>query len=162
MHVSNTVVIAAVILVPILLVVAYVVQSNQTLSVGQFFSQDDVVRINRVSVAVEVADTQEARLRGLSGRTSLPSGTGLLFVFEETDKHGIWMRDMHFPIDIVWIGEDLTVVDISRNIPPDSFPTVFYPRRAVRYVLEVNALFAEEKGIQIGDGVEIPKRYRLE
>ena len=88
---------------------------------------------------MEIANTDAERTQGLSGRASLPAGTGLLFVFESPGKYGFWMKDMNFPIDIVWLGDGMLPVGIEKNVSPDSYPQVFYPPVPVRYVLEVNA-----------------------
>ena len=64
----------------------------------------------------------------------------MLFVLPKPDLHGFWMKDMRFPLDLIWIGSDRTVVGISRLSPcgADSCP-VHTPTAPVAYVLEVNA-----------------------
>jgi uncharacterized membrane protein (UPF0127 family) len=91
------------------------------------------------TIAIGYAITPEAHERGLSGRASLAEGSGLLFVFDRADTYQFWMPDMHFAIDIIWIGEDKRIVDISEGVTPESYPTLFRPRLPARYVLEVNA-----------------------
>ena len=80
----------------------------------------------------------------------------MLFVFDANDYHGIWMKDMRFPIDIIWIAEDKTIVEITRNVAPETYPTIFKPPRPVRYVIETNPYFAESFSINVGDTVELP------
>ncbi len=99
---------------------------------------------------IEVADTHATRVRGLSGRAMLPPRTGLLFIFLDDDTHGIWMKDMRFPIDIVWLDADLRVVHIESDVSPDTFPMSFVPPVPARYVLEVNAGEASTAGIVTG------------
>ena len=53
---------------------------------------------------MDVADTPEKRFQGLSGRPVLEEGTGLLFIFQEERKHTFWMKDIRFPLDMVWIS----------------------------------------------------------
>ena len=77
-----------------------------------------------------------------------------IFVFDKSYKYSFWMKDMLFPIDIIWIGEDFSVVDITENAEPNSYPNLFTPREEALYVLEVNAGFSNEKGLKIGDKVE--------
>lgn len=103
-----------------------------TLSTGR-------VKIDGVTFNVLVADTKPARTQGLSGRTSLGDRQGMLFVFDENDQQGIWMKDMKFPIDIVWISENFRIVDIKRDATPESYPEVFMNTRPARYVLELPA-----------------------
>lgn len=89
------------------------------------------------SIAIEIATTSEAHKRGLSGRTLLPLGQGMLFVFDHTDIYPFWMPDMHFAIDIIWIGEDKRIVFIKEHATPESYPELFTPPAPARYVLEV-------------------------
>ena len=130
------------------------------------------IQIDRTPILVEIADTPEARRRGLSGRESLPSVNGLLLVFDTFEPHGIWMKDMLFPIDIIWIapsdmassggeGESLRIVDVKYDVSPDSFPTVFFPERSALYILEVNAGFAKSHNFNVGDVVQLEQQSQL-
>ena len=56
--------------------------------------------------------------QGLSGRKSLPKGTGMMFIFENLERHTMWMPDMNFPLDIVWLDETLSVVNITYGLQP--------------------------------------------
>ena len=56
--------------------------------------------------------------QGLSGRKNLPTGTGMLFIFENLERHTMWMPDMNFPLDIVWLDETMSVVNISYGLQP--------------------------------------------
>ena len=92
------------------------------------------------TLTVEVADTPSARVRGLSGRAALPANRGLLFDFKRDGRHGIWMKDMRFAIDIIWLDHDARVVDVKRGARPETFPEVYRPKRAARYVLELSLI----------------------
>lgn len=109
--------------------------------------------VGGAEVKADVADTLARRTQGLSGRSTLPEGAGMLFVFDESDKHGIWMRDMRFAIDIFWLDDDMHVVAIKENADPSSYPETFYPESSARYVLEVPAGFTLAHGIARGDKV---------
>lgn len=98
----------------------------------------DTLEIGGKTIIIELADTPAERERGLSGKESLPEGHGLLFIFDKPDLYGFWMKEMNFPIDVVWLDESMVVVDIEKNVTPDSFPHIFYPPRPVKYVLETN------------------------
>ena len=103
------------------------------------------------SISVKFAETQSERTIGLSETPSLAQNKGMYFVFEEPDYHGIWMKDMNFPIDIIWLSSGEYVVHIEENVSPETYPTVFKPRQKSLYVLEVNAGFVKKAGIKIGD-----------
>ncbi len=105
--------------------------------------------------SVEIAKSRKELIHGLSGKGSIGDKEGLLMIFEIEDRHGIWMKEMSFPIDIIWLDGDLKVVDIANNIYPETFPTIFYPRVPAFYVLEINAGLAGEYGISIGDRAKI-------
>lgn len=102
-------------------------------------------------LSLQIADTSFERMRGLSNRSRLSLNEGMLFIFPRSDYHGIWMKDMRFPIDIIWLDRIMTIVDLKENITPDTFPTVFYPQKVAKHVLEVNAGFAAKHALKIGD-----------
>jgi hypothetical protein len=111
------------------------------------------VRIGGTEIPVEVAKTDEERAKGLSGRISLEANKGMLFVFSEPGNYSFWMPDMNFPIDIIWITNG-KVVGIENNVSNEfdpQNPRFYLPPQPVKYVLEVNAGFAEARGIKIGD-----------
>lgn len=114
-----------------------------------------VVRIADIPIQVAIADTPAERVQGLSGRAQLAENTGLLLVFPNADHHGIWMKDMNFPIDVLWLNGGGRIVDIAHDVGPETFPTVFRPDAPAQYILEVNANFAEIFGIKIGDVVNL-------
>ena len=120
-----------------------------------FFLQNPVekealVRIGNTEISLEIVSSPSERQLGLSGRASLPRGKGMLFVFENPDFYGFWMKGMLFPIDIVWINEDLEIVGVLKDISPNTFPQTFYPPSEVSYVLEVPANFTTQENIDTG------------
>lgn len=89
-------------------------------------------------IPVSIADSEEERQIGLSNTKSLAQGTGKLFVFEEIGTYGFWMKDMSYPIDIVWVDQNYKVVSVT-TITPESYPEVFYPPSEIKYALELNS-----------------------
>lgn len=110
-----------------------------------------VLKINGISLVVEVAQTKAEHEKGLSGRTSLSPDSGMLFIFPEPGIYGFWMPDMHFAIDILWLDSNLRVVYIKKNATPDSYPTVFTPDTNAKFVLEVVSGFTDQHSIKVGD-----------
>ena len=100
-----------------------------------------------------VADTEEKRAQGLSGRAFLPSNTSMLFEFDKPDTHGIWMKDMLFPIDIIWLDKNKIIVNLVSNAEPESYPHVYYPPKESLYVLEIRAGLIKDKNLKIGDEI---------
>jgi uncharacterized membrane protein (UPF0127 family) len=74
----------------------------------------------------------------------------MLFVFSEVATRGFWMRNMSFPIDIVWIDKNKNVIGILEDVDPDTYPNIFFPPSPVKYVLELNAGYADKNGIASG------------
>lgn len=112
--------------------------------------------IGETEITIEVLNTEAERIRGLSGRESIPKNHALYFVFDASDYHGIWMNEMRFPIDIVWLNEFNEVVYIKQNVAPETFPEVFTPTRPAKYVLEFNAGFVKANAIRVGDRFVLP------
>jgi hypothetical protein len=62
----------------------------------------------------------------------------MLFVFEKPGRYGFWMPDMHYPIDILWLDDQYSVVAAARSVAPESYPDTFMPPVPARYVLETS------------------------
>jgi uncharacterized protein len=118
------------------------------------------VTIDDDSFVVELAVTPQQQAQGLSGRLRLAPGTGMLFILGSEGRPFFWMKDMRFPLDIVWISAEYVVVDITEDVsPPDPGQTtsdlpIYRPAEPAQYVLEINAGEAESADIRIGDLVE--------
>lgn len=136
----------------------YIYFQGRNISLEEFFfPTTPIVHFGDLPVRVEVVQSREALTKGLSGRDSVGEHTkGMFFIFPDTDYHGIWMKDMKFSIDIVWIDENLTVIGIERNVSPDTYPRVFRPEKPVRYVLETEDRYIDLVGIRVGQKVRIP------
>ena len=65
-----------------------------------------------------------------------------------------WMKDMLFPIDIIWINDDLNVVSIDGELSPETYPTTFSPSEPVKYVFEAPSGFSKKNSVKIGDKVK--------
>lgn len=117
-------------------------------------------RIGGRVIKVERAVTGEQRTYGLSARSGLAKDTGMLFVFTSDDTYGFWMKDMRFPIDIMWLDASYKIVDMKERVTPATYPTVFYPSVPAWYVLEVPAGFVQEHGLSIGLSGEILEKVQ--
>ena len=116
------------------------------------------VTIKGLSVESAVAASPAERKKGLSNRESIPISAGMIFVFEQPGPYAIWMKNMKFAIDIIWIDESKKIVDIATNVAPepgksDKDLTKYMPKSSSKYVLEVNAGLVDLHDIQIGDTV---------
>ena len=114
------------------------------------------VKISNVTVKAEVADTALKQTVGLMDKKSLPQNQGMIFIFDNEGYTGIWMINMSFPIDIIWIDKNLKIVDIVKDAQPCAFDCiVYYPSQKSLYVLEVNSGFVSKNKVEIGDSIKI-------
>ena len=117
-----------------------------------------LISINGIRIEIERANTIEEKAQGLSRTTNLGEYQGMFFPYDEPGIYSFWMKDMQFPIDIIWIDEGYKIIDITKDIQPDSFPQLFQPQYPAKYVLEVNAGFSDKNSISIGNVVVGLKR----
>lgn len=122
--------------------------------VGQKQAIFSAVKINDIMIPVELADTPAKQVQGLSDRPVLSADSGMLFVFSDKQIRSFWMKNMHFPLDIIWINDN-EIINISKDLLPEGeYPQKTYGSgETANYVLEVNAGFCERKDIKIGDKV---------
>ncbi|MFA5778185.1 MAG: DUF192 domain-containing protein [Candidatus Paceibacterota bacterium] len=112
------------------------------------------VKIAGQNIKVDLALTKETQQQGLSGRSELKEDEGMLFIFNHEGLYSFWMKDMNFPIDIIWINKNLEVVDMKKNVLPESYPENFVPKENAKYVLEIVAGFGEKNNLKEGDSIE--------
>lgn len=110
------------------------------------------VRIGDGVYNARLAETPAQLERGLSGTKHLGNNDGMLLVFDRDEKWSIWMKDMHFPIDIIWLNQERKVVHIVKNASPDNYPQErFTPKVEARYVLEVPAGSVDARSVNINE-----------
>jgi len=100
---------------------------------------------------LDVADSPQERRDGLSNFDSLADNQGMIFLYEESGTYGFWMKDMSFPIDIIWLDKNNRVVKVKRSAQPASFPETFSPDRPAKKVIETPSGWTEEQNIKTGD-----------
>lgn len=103
--------------------------------------------------AVEIADDDEERARGLMFRDALADGHGMLFIHDREERQAYWMKNTRIALDILYFDAALRLVSQQRDVPPcsagDRCPP--YPSgKPARYVLELNAGEARRMGLQDG------------
>ena len=133
----------------------FVMKICDNVIIDKFVRHDVTVLMPKGALVVEMANTKASRELGLSGRTKMGDDEGMLFVFDTPGRYGFWMKDMAFPLDIIWINENGIVVSIERNIAPDSYPKTFMNQSDASYVLEMNQGLAERFGLYLGSKVKI-------
>jgi uncharacterized membrane protein (UPF0127 family) len=119
------------------------------------------ITIGTTKLNIEIADSQDERYKGLSGREKLDENSGMLFVFDSKDTiRSFWMKGMEIPLDFIWINDD-KVIQIDENVPTpaegteDSKLPIYSTTGPIDYVLEVNAGFSSKNNINVGDSVDL-------
>jgi hypothetical protein len=107
--------------------------------------------IASTTISIEIASSSVQMMKGLSGRMSLEDGKGMLFIFNDLGNHGFWMKEMYFPIDIIFIDENFEVVGIKKSLLTSTYPEIFGEEFVSKYVLEVPAGFVDKNQIKVGD-----------
>lgn len=122
------------------------------------YTKNPSVTIKDKTFYVDVAKTDQEKEKGLSVYDSLPISRGMVFPFEKADYYGFWMKNMKFPIDIIYIRQG-KIVDIFKNVPPpksiNDTLSIVKPRETSDTVLEINAGLSDRYGYKIGDYVKI-------
>ncbi|KKQ98781.1 MAG: hypothetical protein UT24_C0001G0062 [Candidatus Woesebacteria bacterium GW2011_GWB1_39_12] len=120
------------------------------------------IKVGNANIFIDLADNNEEKAKGLSGRKTLKDNEGMLFVFESKSSPAFWMKDMLISIDIIWIA-DGKIIKLDESVPPPPPETpsnelpLYRPPVAIDYVLEVKAGFSEKNGVEVGDNVDISK-----
>ena len=114
------------------------------------------VELGNQRYAIEIADEDAERARGLMFRDALPTGHGMLFIHDAEEPQAYWMKNTKIPLDILYFDDERKLVAQQRDVPPcslgDGCPS--YPSDApARYVLELNA--GEAARLQLKDGAEL-------
>lgn len=95
------------------------------------------VHIGGVDYHLEVAATTVQQELGLGGRVAMDRDRGMLFMSSSMDQRCFWMKDMHFPLDIIWVSGGKKVTHIEQNVSPSTYPRTYcYP---AQYVIELHA-----------------------
>jgi uncharacterized protein len=131
--------------------------AKENQSVGIPFRADATLSLFRGSesyqqMAIEIADSDSSRTRGLMQRDSLPEDSGMLFIFDREEPQSFWMANTPLSLDLIFINRDSSIVHIAKYAQPLS-PDPVPSEEPARFVLEVEAGYADTKGILEGDRV---------
>jgi len=114
------------------------------------------ISIDGFSLAADLALTSEQKEKCISVKDKLRENEAMLFVFEESAKHSFWMKDMKFPIDIMWLDSDGKVVHVEKRLEPciSVFTCTSYsPSRDSQFVLETVAGFTQRHNVSVGTDI---------
>lgn len=128
------------------------------------YTVDSISFENGLIISVELSETPTELQTGLMYRDELAWDHGMLFIFNSENKHGFWMKNMNFPIDMIWIDSNHAIVDITRGAIPCTIDPceVYTPSLPTKYVLEVPVGFAKENGVQVGQKISFKHRGKTQ
>ncbi len=121
-----------------------------------------VLKLSGHTFHATVLTTNADLQKGLSGTSNIASDAAMLFVFDGNTIPVMWMKDMNYPIDMVWVDGG-KVVHIEQNVQPSSYDSKD-PDKSVRYrsdgparyVIELKSGIVKEVGLKLGDKVQLP------
>jgi len=105
---------------------------------------------------IEFAETEYETQTGLMYRKGMERDQAMLFIFPDEAMHSFYMKNTEFPLDILYIKEDLKIASLQENAQPlneEGLPS----KVPVKYVLEINSGLAQELGISIGDSISFSR-----
>jgi uncharacterized membrane protein (UPF0127 family) len=114
----------------------------------------DTVKINETKIKTEKAITPKQQAQGLMFKKSLCQNCGMLFIFPQ-QKISMWMKNTYIPLDMIFADEKGKILCIEKNTTPLSEEQISCPSIKTKYVLEVNAGFADKNNINIGDIIKL-------
>jgi uncharacterized membrane protein (UPF0127 family) len=140
-----------VVFVLLLVIVGWVFFVKQKMSCGGY--EQKYIKINDKTIKVDISDNDCKRILGLSGRKELKNDSGMFFVFPEIGNYGFWMKDMNFPIDILWIDKSLNIIGIEKMVSTSTYPNILGEKYFASYVLEIPSGFSDTNNIKVGNKI---------
>jgi len=131
-------------------------QNNSKIISSCGFRDDKTVGVGSQKIAVEVAKTAAAQQKGLGGRACIGQNEGMLFAFNQPGQYQFWMKDMKFPIDMIWISSSHKAVVVEEDVKPSTYPDRFVNpvNHPAQYVLELQAHASTRLGINPGTPIK--------
>jgi hypothetical protein len=127
-------------------------QTIQFVKQGEVYFQDNSKNL-RIKIDVEIAETDEKRRLGLMFREKMDELQGMLFIFQDDEEQGFYMKNTILPLDIIFCNSKKQIVKIHKNTIPYSEKTLPSGKPSL-YVVEVNAGFCDRHGIKEGDYID--------
>lgn len=147
------------VLAVILFVIAVYFFSTTLLNINyNFLGTKSVGQIHEKKFNLEIAETAEQKQKGLSNKRSIGENQGMLFLFDNPGYYSFWMKEMKFPIDIIFIKGN-KIVTIHRNVvPPEDNTqrlTLYTPSAPADKVLEIGAGLSDKYNFKEGDSIQV-------
>lgn len=138
--------------------VALLLSALTAASLGQA-AEPLVLRLGEHRLQAEYAATAEERQRGLMGRAELAADSGMLFRFDQFQRHCLWMKNTPLPLSAAFLDEEGFIVDLI-DLKPLS-ETIRCSREPARYALEMEQGWFADRGIRLGARLTAPSGESL-
>lgn len=146
--------------VPVFLIIfififqGYVFFKDKNTTVKNSYTPGQYVKLGSETFSLEIADNDVLRSKGLSSRDSICNRCAMLFVFEKEGDYRLWMKDMNFSIDMVWLDKNKRIIYRKENVSPSTFPETFGPNdNKTLYIIELPAGTFEKLNLDIGQEI---------
>jgi hypothetical protein len=114
-----------------------------------------MLRVGDSSYRLTIAATDAKRQQGLSNRTEMASDRGMLFVYDKPGSACLWMKDMRFSLDMIWLDVNKKVVHVEQNVTPESYPNQFCSDKPAKYIVELNSGEVARAGVRVGQTLHL-------
>lgn len=136
----------------VLLLVAFLFTQNYL----GLFTQKPTATIKSHTFTIDVVKSPKDKQIGLSSKSAIPANYGMYFPFDKADYYAFWMKNMKFPIDILFLRQN-KIVTIYENVPvptsnTDNLP-LYQPNEPADAVLEISAGLSQKYEFAKGDTV---------
>ena len=136
----------------------YEIREEAPFYLKKMIGQTVTIELGNRQIEAEIAKTTAAKQKGLSFRDGLNSNRGMIFVYQNEVVLSFWMKDVNFPLDYIWVKDDV-IIDLTKNVLPDPGPIYrqYQPNAPVNRVIEVSAGFIDTAGLVIGQKIKFSK-----
>lgn len=144
---------------PIILVLLFLIFIGGLFGLVSFYNKQNVNNQTKSLnfSKLEIADQPLEMEQGLMNRKEMCNDCGMLFVFENESLRTFWMKDTYISLDIIFLDKNGEIVKIHEKTKPLQTNNLYFSEKNSQFVLEVNAGFANSKGLNVGDKLEISK-----
>jgi len=129
--------------------------SNSSYGCSNGLPFSKTIKTSLGSINTAVAKTEYEKARGLGGYSCIPKDQGMLFLYDQPSNVCMWMKDMNFPIDIVWMDGAGKIKKIEESIRPNTYPKTFCSEEKTSYVLELGSGQAKAFGLSVGSSLQL-------
>lgn len=108
------------------------------------------------NIVVEIPETSEEQSLGLMHRDPISEDQGMLFIYSEPQQVSMWMKNVKFPLDIIFVNDRQLIESVQEETEPFS-STLYNSKGLCKYAVEVIGGFTNKYRIEKGQKIEIKR-----